>query len=163
MEKFLEQLKIKLLELQILLFNSKLTVPKYTPDKIIIHHGAGKLNFDEVNNYHKQKWGFKSYLGYYIGYQYFIERDGKIYQGRDDGEEGAHTIGQNKTSIGICLQGNGEEYNFTDFKYSSLKNLVKEKCQQYNIDKEEIYGHRDFSSTACPSNRLYYYLTLLKQ
>ena len=32
------------------------------PRYIIIHHGAGQLNFEQVNEYHKGKWGFKSSL-----------------------------------------------------------------------------------------------------
>ena len=80
---------------------------------IIIHHGGGWLDFKSVNAYHKSKWGFRSSLGYYIGYQYFINRDGRVHQGRADNEEGAHTRRYNKRTIGICLMGNGCEKDFT--------------------------------------------------
>ena len=34
----------------------------------------------------------KSHFGFWCGYGYYIEKDGKLYQARYDDEEGAHTI-----------------------------------------------------------------------
>ena len=147
------QLKVLMLQLQVLLLRKKLTIPNLdNPTKIIIHHGGGWLDFKGVNDYHKKLWGFKSSLGYYAGYQYFIERTGKVYQARADNEEGAHTRGYNKKSIGMCLMGNGDEKDFTEFQYNSLKKLIEEKKDQYGITK--IYPHSAFSKTICPSDYL---------
>src|SRR3990167_2600728 len=96
-QKIILQLQILQLQLRIMLLKEKLTVPNLNdPRYIIIHHGAGPLNFEQVNEYHKNKWGFRSSLGYYIGYQYFISYSGRVYQGRADNEEGAHTLMFNK-------------------------------------------------------------------
>jgi len=154
------QLQIQILQIQLAIkLGQKRTVPNLNnPNKIILHHGGGWLNFKGVNEWHKQRWGFKSSLGYYAGYQYFIERDGKIYQGRADNEKGAHTKGQNENSIGICLMGNGEEKDFTPEQYQSLKELLDKKRVEYNISKSEIYAHQDFAPTLCPSFRLYNWL-----
>ena len=111
-EKLLLQIQILQIQMQILLLQKKLTVPNLNdPRYIIIHHGAGQLNFEQVNEYHKGKWGFKSSLGYYIGYGYFISYSGRVYQGRADNEEQAATIGYNKQSINICLQGKFHKAN----------------------------------------------------
>ena len=156
----IEQLKLKIqilqIQLQILLLKQKLTVPNLPiPQKIIIHHGGGWLDFEGVNQYHKQLWGFKSSLGAWIGYQYFISRDGIIHQGRADNEEGAHTKGLNKLSVGICLMGDGAKTDFTTNQYDSLSALVKRLMVKYGIPKSEIWGHRNFSDTVCPSDKLY--------
>ena len=153
-EKLKLQLQILQLQLRIMLLKEKLTVPNLNdPKYIIIHHGAGLLNFEQVNEYHKSKWGFRSILNFYIGYQYFISYSGRVYQGRVDNEEGAHTIGYNKQSIGICLQGNMEIEEPTLAQLTALEKLVKEKKARYNI--KVVNGHRDFSSTSCPGRNLY--------
>lgn len=155
-------LKIKI---QIIIFRKKLTVPTLSgPKHIVLHHGAGRLNFEQVDTYHRRKWGFKSTLGYYIGYHYFIENgldnDGAIYQGRVDTEEGAHTVGDiprywNKNSVGICLQGNFETQMPTKAQVDALKGLLVRLMGKYGIDKSEIYGHRNKQATLCPGRNLY--------
>ena len=159
-EKLLLQIKILQIQLQILLLQKKLTVPNLNdPKYIIIHHGAGSLNFEQVNEYHKSKWGFRSSLNFYIGYQYFISYSGRVYRGRADNEEGAHCINFNKHSIGICLQGNMEIEEPTLAQLTALERLVKEKKARYNI--KVINGHRDFSSTSCPGRNLYQIISKL--
>jgi len=154
-EKLKIQIQILAIKIKILLLGQKLTVPNLDdPTKIILHHGGGWLDFAGVNAYHKDKWGFRSSLGYYIGYQYFIERDGKIFQGRADNEEGAHTKGYNQKTIGICLMGNGCEKDFAEDQYASLEKLVKEKMGKYNLRKTQLYGHFEFAATLCPSEPL---------
>jgi len=62
-EKLKLQIKIIQIQLAILLLKQKLTIPNLDkPKKIIIHHGGGWLDFEQVNQYHKTKWGFKSAL-----------------------------------------------------------------------------------------------------
>ena len=78
-----------------------------------------------------------------------------VTQARADNEEQAHTIGQNKISIGICLMGNGVEKDFTAQQYRSLETLVNVKLKEYNIPKSEVWGHRNFANTICPSDVLY--------
>lgn len=158
-QKFIEQLKLQiqilLIQIQILLLRKKRTVPNLPrPTKIIIHHGGGWLDFKGVNEWHKKRWGFKSSLGYYAGYTYFIEKMGKVIQARRDTEEAAHTKGYNKMTIGIGLYGNGVEGDFTGWQYDALKTLVNKKREEYGIPKSEVYGHNSFANTICPSPRL---------
>ena len=158
-EKIKLQLKILQLQLRIMLLKEKLTVPNLNdPRYIIIHHGAGQLNFEQVNEYHKGKWGFISSLGFGIGYQYFISYSGRVYRGRMDNEEAAATIGFNKCSINCCLQGNFETEQPTDLQLKSLKELIDKKKTEYKISNENIKGHRNFSNTSCPGKNLYSWL-----
>ena len=59
--------------------------------------------------------------------------------------------------------GNGEEEDFTFEQYGSLERLIKQKLKDKHLSWKDVYGHRDFSSTICPSERLYDWLTLQKE
>lgn len=84
---------------------------------ISVHHTGGlgsnpfastqNLTEKHINEAHKQRWpDFPSKLnGSFIGYNFVIYPD-RYAQYRYIGEAGAHTIGRNLDSIGICLTGN---------------------------------------------------------
>ena len=121
------------------------------PTAIIIHHELGNHGFWGVNDFHKQLWNFKSSLGFYIAYQYYIGKDGIVYQGRLDDEEGCHTKGRNFDSIGICLQGNFDYSYPTDTQIKSLKKLILNKMTFWAILPENIFGHRVYANyKSCP-------------
>lgn len=135
--------------------------PKY----IIVHHTAGTAldpkadtsshTFETINSWHKTQFNFKSSMGYYCGYQYFIDKNGKVTQGRKDTEEGAHTIGRNKDSIGICLAGNFSVTDPTDSQKIALQSLLLAKVKEYGIKIENIVPHRKFASYKdCYGSRL---------
>ena len=146
------QIAILTIQLQIKVLNSKRTVPNLKGIvRVIVHHGGGYLNFEQVNAMHKKKWGFKSSLGYYVGYQKFIEVGGKLYIARRDNEEGAHTVGHsvanlNKTSVGICLMGNKEDSQVT----SEQKVTLLKELRNYAKQGLAITIHSDYSRTLCP-------------
>lgn len=113
------------------------------PIQIIYHHSASAIKSPEsIHEYHKSK-GWSG-----IGYHYYIGKDGKIYNGRPENAEGAHTKGQNKNSIGICLEGNFEEEEITLEQSQSLYEISMYITLKYDIYK--IIGHRDAGETLCP-------------
>lgn len=113
------------------------------PNKIIYHHSArSEWSPEEINEYHKSK-GWKG-----IGYNYYIRKDGSIYSGRPENAEGAHTKGENNSSIGICLEGNFEDELLTKGQLESLSKLSLYISLKYDI--YEIIGHKDVYSTLCP-------------
>lgn len=131
---------------------------------LICHHAGGSdLNplqdssnytFDQCNQDHKVRFNFISSLGYYVGYQYFIDKQGIIKQSRADSEEGAHTIGLNTSSLGICLAGNFDATLPTDAQIATLKKWINDKAKQYNIAKDHIVPHRHFAVKTCYGNKL---------
>lgn len=137
-----------------------MNIPKY----IIVHHTGGTdtnpladtshHTFDIVNSWHKKLWEFKSSLGYYIGYHYFIDKQGNIKQGRADTDEGAHTIGMNESSIGICLAGNFDATLPTKEQEKSLGKLLSELCKKHGIPLGNIVPHRAFAQKTCYGKRL---------
>ena len=164
-EKLKLLIKIIQLQIKIKLLKQKLTVPSlHDPKHIVVHHTASNASFEQVNNYHKAKWGFLSTLGYYMGYTYFIEKTGIIRQARRDGEQGAHTVENgkpgywNKNSIGICLQGNFETEYPPKVQREALEKLLDKKRKQYGIPVKEIYGHKEINPTLCPGFHLFAWL-----
>lgn len=129
------------------------------PQLLIIHHTGGTdanpkedtshHTFEVVNEWHKKLWNFKSSLGFYIGYHYFIDKSGKVTQGRADTDEGAHTVGKNLTSLGICLAGNFDVTKPTKEQVEALKTLLKAKLTQYGLLKEAVVPHRKYANKSC--------------
>ena len=90
-----------------------------------------------------------------IGYHYLVHLDGSISYGRDINKIGAHVKGQNTGSIGVCYVGGVEtdgktpKDTRTPEQKESLLDLIK-TLKRLNSNAV-VYGHRDFSSKACPS------------
>ncbi len=156
-EKIKLQLLILKLQLQIKLLRKKLTVPNLLQPKIVVvHHGGGDWNFERINNHHKNRWGFRSSLGFYAGYQKFIEFTGKLFIARRDNERGAHTVDPakpgwwNSNSVGICLQGNTELKEPLDQQFSTLK----DELDAYVARGFKVMYHGQIVSTLCPGSYL---------
>lgn len=113
---------------------------KNFPTHVIVHHTAVSSTspqFDAVDNYHKSLDFPKSSLGYYMGYQYFIERTGEVKIARKDSDEGAHTLnGWNRKSIGICLAGNFDTETPTDAQIVALRALIKRYDYPFLLHRE---------------------------
>lgn len=134
--------------------------PKY----LIVHHTGGSdanplqdssnFTFDQCNELHKQKFNMISSLGYYVGYHYYISKDGIVKQARADTDEGAHTIGKNLESLGICLAGNFDATDPTEAQKKSLSDLLSSLAVKYAIPGSAIVPHRHFAAKTCYGNRL---------
>ncbi len=123
--------------------------------EIIVHCSATKQDEDigvaEIRQWHLDK-GWDD-----VGYHYVIRRDGTIEYGRPIEIIGAHVIGRNTRSIGICLIGGTDaddrrkaEANFTLVQYQSLNVLIAELHEQHGPLR--VLGHRDTGANkACPS------------
>ena len=115
-------------------------------DSIIIHCSATKAGQDltamDIDRWHRQR-GFNS-----IGYHYVIRLNGTIEKGRDISLPGAHCIGWNERSIGICYIGgvdiNGKPADTrTNEQKQVLYQLIMDLQREYKI--LHILGHRDTS------------------
>lgn len=124
---------------------------KRTITEIIVHCTAT----EEGKNYtvdDVRKWHIKRGFGD-IGYNYLIYLDGSIHAGRNVDRSGAHTIGHNAKSIGVCYVG-GLDKNHkakdtrTDEQKRALLLLLKELKKLY--PNATIHGHREFANKACP-------------
>lgn len=115
------------------------------PTKIIIHHSAtadyDTVSWGAIRRYHIDVNGWKD-----IGYHYGIELVGdeyEIFKGRMDSETGAHCIGFNDNSLGICLIGDFDKYPPNDRQIYLLKRLVFSLMGIYGIRAGDVLGHRE--------------------
>jgi len=124
------------------------------PVRIIVHTTADLYPFNQlerVDNWHRQLDFPKSSLGYWIGYTYFLERNGKVIQTRTDTEQQAHVQGYNSDSIGIGVAGNHDYERPTQLQLSAVKNLILHKMTEHSILPDNVFGHRNFTKfKTCP-------------
>lgn len=128
-----------------------------TPRKIIVHHSAADApdpQFLSINEWHKERGFTLSELGFYVGYHYVIEKDGSLKTARREDEIGCHTIGQNESSIGICLVGNFDVSMPTNAQIATLGDMLTSICARYRLDESEIYPHRTFAAKSCYGKKL---------
>jgi len=137
---------------------------------IIIHCSDSEFgSASEIRRWHLAK-GWKD-IGYHFvicngtvvpktKYQselYLDIMDGSVEVGRkidgdnfvSDNEAGAHALGYNSKSIGICLIG---VKDFTEEQFASLRKLLHELMNHYGIGKDKILGHYQVSANrTCPN------------
>jgi hypothetical protein len=75
-----------------------------------------------------------------IGYHFVLYTNGATVTGRHMDEVGAHVVGNNLTSLGICMIGTER---FTRDQWRSLKQLVE--LLQLKYPSARVCGHRDLS------------------
>src|SRR5690554_5975133 len=123
-----------------------------TINKIIIHCSAtpeGRHHtVKDIDRWHRDR-GFAQ-----VGYHWVVYLDGSIHPGRSEKIAGAHTVGHNTDSIGICYIG-GVDSNMnakdtrTENQKIALRNLVNELQKKY--PNSTVHGHNEFAAKACPS------------
>ena len=121
-------------------------------DEIIIHCSATPEGRDhsvaDVTAWHRAR-GFRT-----IGYHYLVHIDGRVERGRPESEIGAHCLGHNARSIGVCYVGGlasdckTPKDTRTPEQRRMLRELVKGLQRKYRGAK--VYGHRDFAAKARP-------------
>jgi N-acetyl-anhydromuramyl-L-alanine amidase AmpD len=135
--------KIKILNLK---FNEEL-IAMGKPEKIVIHHTHNpNLTIESTHKLHIEKFKWAG-----IGYNYFIEKDGNIFEGRGM-YIGAHAKNHNKNSIGIALAGNFDENLPTKEQMESLIDICLHFMIKYDIELSKVIGHREIQGVekTCP-------------
>ena len=135
-----------------------------TINELIVHCSATPEGKDftvrQIRQWHLAR-GFKD-----IGYHYVIYRDGSIHKGRPLEETGAHCVGHNRHSIGICyigglaINGKAPKDTRTEAQKAALLQLLADLHRKY--PKATIHGHREFANKACPCFDVGEYAHILK-
>lgn len=82
-----------------------------------------------------------------IGYHYVIDLDGLVHTGRHPGEVGAHALGHNLGSLGICLVGGAEpQAAYSAAQWQALTHLVRSLVQRFGL--VNVLGHLDLAPDA---------------
>lgn len=136
----------------------------YLPDSrvthLVVHYSATPIERDftcaGIDRMHRAR-GFRK-----IGYHFFIPKDGRIETGRDltqpgHFEQGAHSKGENESSIGICYEGGvraaAPNVGFdsrTPEQTKAMTALIDQLMQRF--PGAIVEGHRDMpgAATQCP-------------
>jgi hypothetical protein len=150
-----------------------------------IHHSASGNGYSQAEvpalirsfyKYHTHSLGWSD-----IAYNFLVDSFGSIWEGRYGGVDkpvrGAHTLGFNASSTGICVIGNLDTVQPTQATLASLPSIAGYKLAMYGRDPlgwtqvtsegsdkfpagkvvtlPVIDGHRDTNDTACPGGNLY--------
>ncbi len=161
-------------------------------DVFIVHHTAGTDGGEDpsatvraIYFWHATVMGWGD-----IGYNYLIDPQGNIYEGRAGGSGviGGHTfnsdngINYNEGSIGIALLGCFEDtpgacyddYIITPEMKKSLELLIgtraaelhinpKSKTEFHGEETKRVVGHRDLDATYCPGNVVHDNLSVVRK
>jgi len=108
----------------------------------------------EVRRWHVDQNGWSD-----LGYHFMIDRDGTVADGRPVHRSGAHVLGHNADTIGVCLFGghgsavtDAFEDHFTPAQDVALQELIDTLVGQYG--DLHISGHNEYAAKACPGFRV---------
>ncbi len=160
--------------------------PSYAPTVkfAVVHHTATSNNYGSgesaaivrsIYQYHVDVSGFAD-----IGYNFLVDRFGRIYEGRFGGVRnaviGAQAQGFNTGSTGVSLMGTFQSSDPPGAAIDSLRNLLAWKLDLHHVNPKgsltvvsggsqkypagqsvnipTIVGHRDVQTTQCPGDRV---------
>lgn len=113
------------------------------PDTIVLHHAEiSKCSVYDIHQWHLAN----GWAG--IGYHYFVNKKGQIYTGRPENAVGAHCLGMNDHSIGICAEGSYMKETMLEVQKQAIVDLGQYIKDKYKMTK--IGGHKEFYDTNCP-------------
>ena len=119
---------------------------------IVLHCSGVKPDVNQdisvLDNYHRKK-GWKG-----IGYHEYVRRDGTVEHGRPMWEVGAHVVGHNKHSIGICYEGGLDADGVkTDTRTPEQIRALRQLVEKYHAQFPDavIVGHHNLNPLKdCP-------------
>ena len=151
-----------------------------TVTHLIVHHTADVNTHKDWAAVVRSIWNFHVFSNGWsdVGYNYLIDPNGVIYEGRSGGDNvvGAHFSGVNGGTMGVSMLGTFTDVKPTPKALTSLRKLLAWKADQRNIDPtirtlhsasntviNTVSGHRDGPApTECPGNMLYTLLPSLR-
>jgi SpoIID/LytB domain protein len=159
------------------------TLPGY--QGAVVHHTVNANSYTQaevpsilrgIYAYHTQTLGWCD-----IGYQFLVDRFGRVYEGRSGGLtsfiQGAQTGGFNSETVGISVIGDHRTVPFSAATKSSVSAMIAWLADRANFDpagsatftsvgnskyaagtrvtKSRVSGHRDYGDTECPGDAGY--------
>ena len=141
-----------------------------TATHLIVHHSAGTNTANDWAAIVRSIWDLHVFVNGWddIGYNWLVDPNGVIYEGRGDGRLGAHFCGQNSATAGICVMGDFTNITPTDDAIDGLVEFLSWKTCDIGADPLgsswhtgsstvlfHISGHKDDCPTACPGDSFY--------
>lgn len=140
------------------------------PTHLIVHHSAGTNTSNDWAAVVRSIWSLHVNGNGWsdVGYNWLIDPNGVIYEGRGDNILGAHFCGTNGQTVGTCVMGNFMTVSPNSNAINALTELMAWKSCDIGVNPIDsafhnssgkilpyISGHRDGCATACPGDLLY--------
>ena len=134
---------------------------------LIVHHAASTNSSSNWAGVVRSIWEFHVNVNGWadIGYNWLIDPEGEVYQGRGDNVRGAHFCATNTGTTGLCMLGNFQLEAPKDEAVDKLVQILSWKACDVNIIPTEssfhnssglilnnISGHRQGCNTVCPGD-----------
>jgi len=134
-------------------------VPHSERDQFMVHYSTGEElgrrdTFQwvrEIQAYHQGHNGWSD-----VGYNYLVDREGRVFIGRGRDAQGAHCSGSNRRAIGVCFLGDDDPgtQDATPAARAAIRSLHAQLEAELGRDLAPV-GHRDGFATSCPGDELY--------
>jgi N-acetylmuramoyl-L-alanine amidase len=128
--------------------------------RITVHHTAEVAPMGErgdadvvraIQRFHQDDRGWAD-----VGYHWLVGRDGRIYEGRAVGVQGAHAGGErNVENLGIALVGDFTNELPSPVQLDLFATFLAEQRRLHGVPASEVLGHRDLAPTECPGSAFY--------
>lgn len=117
----------------------------------ITHYSAGppEQTVRTIQNFHMDTNGWPD-----IGYNWLVDRNGTIYEGRlyNFDAIGTHAANNNTRAVGCCFI--GRDGDVTSAAKAAIRRIYDEACRRCN-KQLQMLGHRDVNQTSCPGDNLW--------
>jgi len=100
-------------------------------------------NIDMLRDYHVRVKGWSD-----IGYHYFIDEQGELFEARPLNRNGAHVKGHNRGTIGICVAGGLDKNKLPSDTMTGKQQFIVEAlllALKKGNPNMKVKGHRDYS------------------
>ena len=110
---------------------------------LVVHTAAhlGDPGIEEIRRWHVEERGWED-----CGYHWVIRKNGDLETGRSLEYQGAHCLGINHASIGVCCSGHGDAQPFTAAQEATLIRLAVHIHREYGVEPRNLIGHREVNS-----------------
>ena len=124
------------------------TVTWAARQEFTLHYSTGPTSQTprSIQNYHMDSQGWSD-----VGYNFLVDKDGKIYEGRGWLVVGAHAAPRNTQGIGVCFIGSDNMTTAAKRAVVALYDEANRRAGRTLVRK----GHRDINSTSCPGSKNY--------
>lgn len=145
---------------------------------LIVHHSAGTNTASDWAAIVRAIWDLHVNGNGWddIGYNYLVDPNGVLYEGRGNNARGAHFCGANTGTMGVCVIGDFTDITPTSEAIQSLERLLAWKICDIGADPftssfhpssgfnlMHISGHRDGCATSCPGDSFYPLFSSLRE
>lgn len=112
--------------------------------------GSSRARLESIRRAHRGKgWGD-------IGYHYVIDRNGRLWEGRPIGWQGAHVKDQNPGNIGVMCMGNFDRQAPSHAQLVTLNRQLGWLMRTHRVGLTAVRTHQEWpgAATACPGINL---------